>query len=125
MKTHSDCTIDTKGLDIDCALPKPELREVERHQIRLIQRLGRDVSKEEALEDWLRNHAAQWRAARQREALACQCEEMLRHKWIESEKAKRDLGNEAIFDWIHRHAAQWRAWYEHHCDQELRPKDMS
>jgi len=36
-------------------------------------------------------------------------EEILRHKWIESEKAGHDIGFErALTDWIIRHRAQWR-----------------
>jgi hypothetical protein len=36
-------------------------------------------------------------------------EEILRHKWIESEKAGRDIGFEqALTDWIVRHRSQWR-----------------
>lgn len=37
-----------------------------------------------------------------------QIEEIQRHKWIESEKAGRDLGQEAVLDWIHRYAASFR-----------------
>ena len=33
------------------------------------------------------------------------------HKWIESEKAGYDLGNEAILDWIRNHAKQFREEY--------------
>ena len=36
-------------------------------------------------------------------------EEILRHKWIESEKAGRDIGFEqALTDWIINHRANWR-----------------
>ena len=36
-------------------------------------------------------------------------EEILRHKWIESEKAGRDIGFEqALTDWIIKHRARWR-----------------
>jgi hypothetical protein len=36
-------------------------------------------------------------------------EEILRHKWIESEKAGRDIGFEqALTDWIIKHRADWR-----------------
>jgi len=52
------------------------------------------------------------REERQAKMLAEQREEILRHKWIESEKAQRDLGSEAVLDWIRRYAAQWRRWYE-------------
>lgn len=37
-------------------------------------------------------------------------EEILRHKWIESEKAGHDIGFEkALLDWIVRHRSTWRS----------------
>ncbi len=36
--------------------------------------------------------------------LELQTREIERHKWIESEKAGRDLGSEAVIDWILRYA---------------------
>jgi len=37
-------------------------------------------------------------------------EEILRHKWIESEKAGLDIGFEkALLDWKVNHASAWRA----------------
>ena len=37
-------------------------------------------------------------------------EEILRHKWIESEKAGHDIGFEkALLDWIVKHRSSWRA----------------
>lgn len=36
-------------------------------------------------------------------------EEILRHKWLESEKAGHDIGFEkALLDWIVRHRSSWR-----------------
>jgi len=36
-------------------------------------------------------------------------EEILRHKWIESEKAGKDIGFEqALTDWIIKHRSKWR-----------------
>jgi hypothetical protein len=36
-------------------------------------------------------------------------EEILRHKWIESEKLGYDIGFErALLDWIVRHRSNWR-----------------
>jgi hypothetical protein len=36
-------------------------------------------------------------------------EEILRHKWIESEKAGRDIGFErALTDWIMKHRSKWQ-----------------
>lgn len=35
-------------------------------------------------------------------------EEILKHKWIESEKYKRDIGFEnALLDWIKNHRPNW------------------
>ena len=37
-------------------------------------------------------------------------EEILKHKWIESEKAGSDIGFEkALLDWIVKHRSSWRA----------------
>ena len=36
-------------------------------------------------------------------------EEILKHKWIESEKAGHDIGFErALLDWIVKHRSNWR-----------------
>jgi len=36
-------------------------------------------------------------------------EEILKHKWLESEKAGRDIGFErALTDWIVKHRSKWR-----------------
>ncbi|HET6887952.1 MAG TPA: hypothetical protein VFH87_08515 [Candidatus Udaeobacter sp.] len=35
--------------------------------------------------------------------------EVLKHKWIESEKAGRDIGFEkALLDWVVKHRSNWR-----------------
>jgi hypothetical protein len=41
-----------------------------------------------------------------------QREEILRHKWIESEKAGRDIGfDKALMDWVSKHRSGWlRSW---------------
>ncbi len=37
-------------------------------------------------------------------------EEILRHKWIESEKVGHDIGFEkALLDWVMKHRAAWRS----------------
>jgi len=48
------------------------------------------------------------RSSLYREFLA-EREEILRHKWLESEKAGCDIGFEqALTDWIVKHRAKWR-----------------
>lgn len=44
--------------------------------------------------------------------LELQNKEIERYKWIESEKAGRDLGTAAIIDWILRYADQFS---DQHC----------
>jgi hypothetical protein len=44
-----------------------------------------------------------------RRYLELQDREIEKHKWIESEKAGRDLGSEAVIDWIHKYAALFSA----------------
>ena len=45
-------------------------------------------------------------------------EEILKHKWIESEKAGADIGFEkALLDWIVKHRSSWR---EKRKDQQQR-----
>lgn len=47
-----------------------------------------------------------------------QIKEMEIHKWIESERANRDLGEEALRDWIKKHAEEFRKkWEEEHKDK--------
>lgn len=41
-----------------------------------------------------------------------QIKEILKHKWIESEKALRDLGNQAVRDWVDKYAADFRNYWE-------------
>ncbi len=38
-------------------------------------------------------------------------EEILKHKWIESEKAGKDVGFEkALLDWIRNHRDEWKTY---------------
>ena len=95
-----------------------EQREVERHRASISAERGCDDGFEESVSDCTAKCAQRRREERQAEMLAEEREEILRHKWIESEKAQRDLGSEAALDWIRRYAAQWRRWYE----RESKPK---
>lgn len=79
---------------------------------------GRSVSFEEALSNWKAHYAMAWRQMRQQRYLASQSEEILRHKWIESEKAQRDLGRDAVMDWISKYAAAWREAFERQDDDK-------
>jgi hypothetical protein len=41
-----------------------------------------------------------------------QCQEIRKHRYLESEKAGRDLGTEAELDWIHKYSKKVREWAE-------------
>ncbi len=42
-------------------------------------------------------------------------DEILRHKWLESEKAGRDIGFEkALFDWATNHQTLWKETHKLH-----------
>jgi hypothetical protein len=91
-----------------------ELRAIDRHRERLCQEWDREVSIDECRDHWARHHAEAWRRKRQEVMLAHQREEMLRYKWLQSEKAQHDVGKDAFMDWIRQYAAQWRKWYDEH-----------
>ncbi len=93
---------------------RAETGAVLRHQEHLAQEWGRHVEYDEAANDWQRHYAVKWRNERLARLLERQREEIQRHKWIESEKARRDLGRDAVMDWIQRYAAAWRSWYQEH-----------
>ena len=51
-------------------------------------------------------------------------EEILRHKWIESEKAGEDIGFEkALLDWIRKHRESWRKRRKAKLDGSLNKED--
>lgn len=39
-------------------------------------------------------------------------EEILKHKWIESEKAGYDLGDQAVWDWVEKYACEFREYWQ-------------
>jgi hypothetical protein len=39
-------------------------------------------------------------------------EEILKHKWIESEKAGYDLGDKAVWDWVQKYAHEFREYWQ-------------
>ena len=56
----------------------------------------------EEMDQLLKNSALYQEFLRERE-------EILKHKWIESEKAGKDVGFEwALLDWNLRHRSEWR-----------------
>lgn len=100
------------GIPLQDGLTPAEHRQVERHRAVLSEQRGTAVSWEAAKQDWLCTRATEWRQRRQQHMLNLQREEIAKYRWIESEKARCDLGRQAAVDWVQRHAAAWRKWYE-------------
>jgi len=70
---------------------------------------GRKVTFEEAMAEWVKNVRQAWLHKKQKEDNEAQKLEIERHKWIESQKAGRDIGErEAIQDWVNKYAPVWR-----------------
>jgi hypothetical protein len=44
--------------------------------------------------------------------LRIELEEILKHKWIESEKDGYDLGDQAVWDWVKKYAQEFREYWE-------------
>ncbi len=64
--------------------------------------MSNDVKEPQAANDLLKNSSLYKEFQAERE-------EILKHKWIESEKAGRDIGFErALTDWIIKHRSKWR-----------------
>lgn len=85
---------------------------LEVHRYYMSEQAGHDVGIEKSVEDWLLYYSTGWRKERLEKDLADQTKEIMKHKWIESEKAGTDLGDLAALDWVRKHAAEWRRWRE-------------
>jgi len=94
-------------------LTEAEQLAVEVHKYYLSEAAGYDVGVDYAIQHWLEHHATDWRHDQLEDELAAQRREIEKHKWIESERAGRDLGDAAILDWIVRFAARWRQLHAH------------
>lgn len=67
---------------------------------------NKDMSSPQLTADRTRDFAQ--RSSLYQEFLA-EREEILRHKWLESEKIGKDIGFErALLDWIRKHRENWR-----------------
>ena len=85
-----------------------EEKEIELHKYYLSEKHGYDVGWDHAYNDWKEKHSQKWRRHRMKKDAEDEIQEILAHKWIESEKAMCDLGDKAVFDWIEKYAAKWR-----------------
>lgn len=64
--------------------------------------MAEDSNTKTSDEDWVKNSSLYQEFLAERE-------EILKHKWIESEKTGRDIGFErALTDWIVKYRSKWR-----------------
>jgi phosphotransferase system HPr-like phosphotransfer protein len=98
-------TMSRKEIDL---IPS-ELRAIEDHKHYLSQKEGREVQLEEAIVDFLIDYEADFLKRKQSEDVAQQNDEIMKYKWIESEKEGHDIGTEAAaMEWIEKYGSIWR-----------------
>jgi phosphotransferase system HPr-like phosphotransfer protein len=86
-----------------------ELRAIEDHKYYLSQKEGREVSLEEAIVDFLIDYEDDYLKRKQTEDVAQQNEEIMKYKWIESEREGHDIGAEtAAMEWVEKYGSIWR-----------------
>jgi len=98
-----------------------EIEEINRHKWIESEHAGRDLTGI-AEEDWVKKHEANFIKHIEKtygpiipdfeSFIALEIEEIKKHRWIESEKCKKDLTGIAEDDWIIKHAAKFRACIE-------------
>lgn len=94
-------------------LTPAELRAIEDHKYFLSQRLGREVTIEEAIKDFVATVRPRWLRQKLREDIKTQVSTMEWYKCCEHMERGRDLGPHGGADeWIARYAKSWREWRE-------------
>lgn len=98
-----------KGTNLTAA----ELKAVEEHKYYLSQQRGVEVSIEEAIEDFIRNFAEDWRHEKLRRDNLEQRQEIEKHQYLRSIAEGRDIGRtSAAEEWCEKYAHIWRAEWE-------------
>jgi phosphotransferase system HPr (HPr) family protein len=86
-----------------------ELKAIQDHKYYLSQRLGREASIDEAIQDFLDCYKEVWMREQQKRDNTDQVREIEKLKWIESERAGKDIGEiEAVRIFSERYASIWR-----------------
>lgn len=93
------------------AFSSDEKLAIEVHKWYLSEKAQRDVGWDFAVADWKINHQKAWREHRRKkheQDLARQQKKIDDYKWLESEKAGKDLGHKAEQHWVDEYADIWR-----------------
>ena len=86
-----------------------ELAAIQEHKYYMSLREGREVSIEEAIEDFVEKYRLDWLREKQRKDSEEQIREIEKHKWIRSSEEGHDIGSKAASEeWIVRYAHIWR-----------------
>lgn len=86
-----------------------ELAAIQEHKYFMSLKEGREVSIEEAMEDFVEKYRADWLHEKQRRDSEEQLKEIEKHKWIRSGEEGHDIGRGAASEeWIGRYAHIWR-----------------
>ncbi len=94
-------------------LTPPELKAIEEHKYYMSIALKREVSIEEAIEDFLKNHSHKWRCYKQKSDNEEQYREVERYKYFRSQEMGYDIGSMTAFDeWAEKFAKPWREYRE-------------
>ena len=87
-----------------------ELAAIEEHKYFMSLKEGREVSIEEAIEDFVEKYRAAWLHEKQRRDSEEQIREIEKHKWFRSVEAGYDIGSrKASEEWVGSYAHLWRA----------------
>jgi phosphotransferase system HPr (HPr) family protein len=92
------------------SLTPADLKAIEEHKYFLSQQRGAEVSIDEAIEDFLKRFAEDWRKEKLRRDNLDQRSEIEKHKYFRSLEEGRDVGKAAAAEeWCQKYAHIWRA----------------
>ena len=89
-----------------------ELKAIEDHKYFMSVEQKKQISIEEAIEDFVSKYEADWLKEKTRRDNLEQKDEIEKHKYIRSQQEGRDLGDEAIEEWRQKYAHIWREEHE-------------
>ncbi len=91
-------------------LTAAELQAIEDHKYFLSQQRGEEVTIEEAIDDFIRHYADDWRREKLRRDNLEQRQEIEKHLYLRSQEEGRDIGrSSAAQEWCQKYAHIWRA----------------
>ncbi len=86
-----------------------ELAAIEEHKYFMSLNQGREVSIEEAIEDFVEKYRSDWLREKQLRDCEEQIQEIEKHKWFRSREQGYDIGSRAASEeWIKKYAHIWR-----------------